>query len=98
MKTRVQPFPAPSTPARLAALVDSGALVDLTGAVLSRRECRCGGTHLGGEPCHRAVTCPVCQSTAPSCKKPSGHEATDWHTARWTRYEEVVTALVDAGT
>lgn len=28
------------------------------------------------------VKCPVCGSTAKSCKRPSGHDAMTWHLAR----------------
>lgn len=34
--------------------------------------------------------CPVCRASGRSCKRPSGHEASEWHAERVRIYDEAV--------
>ena len=49
------------------------------------------GGHVAGE--HALVPCPTCGSAAKRCKRPSGHEAAEWHMDR-----EDALALLRRGT
>lgn len=96
----VQPVGPPASRAQAVEWFNAGVLVDSAGRTLDSRSCvLCGGVHWGGEPCFREVRCPNvdCQSTGLRCRRPSEHDASDWHKARREAFEAECRRRIAAG-
>lgn len=73
-------------------------MIDTYGRLLVSRMCsRCRVTHFTVEPCVSDVPCPTCGSIAARCTRPSEHDATEWHTARVTAFNQLRDELEAAG-
>lgn len=100
MPERAQPVGPPASREEVLAWLDGGQLVDMAGRPLRMAACtRCGGAHLGGEPCYEEVRCPAadCRSVARKCRRPSEHESfSGWHKARHTAFEQECQRRIDA--
>lgn len=84
----VQPVPRPATVEEYLAV--RPLMVDSHGAPLVTARCgACGVEHFTVEPCAAEVRCPRCGSTAARCRRPSGHDAAAWHSARWVELDRV---------
>ncbi len=71
-------------------------MIDTDGAPLVSAQCpTCEQVHLTVEPCR--PQCPECGSTAARCMRPSGHEAQDWHAARWAALDRLSDERLAAG-
>ncbi len=60
----------------------AGEIVGMTGLPLALRLCeKCRRCNTFGETCPASLRCPTCGSTAVRCRRPSGHDAAEWHRA-----------------
>lgn len=91
-----QPMPRPTTFA--AYLSARPRMVDTHGNLLRSEHCaRCAQEHFTVEPCASEAPCPQCGSSASRCRRPSGHDATEWHAARRSAFETLCAEREAAG-
>ena len=61
----------------------AGEIIGMTGLPVALRLCeKCRRCNTFGETCPASLRCPTCGSTAVRCRRPSGHDAAEWHRAR----------------
>jgi len=76
----------------------AGEIVGMTGLPLALRLCeKCRRCNTFGETCPASLRCPTCGSTAVRCRRPSGHDAAEWHRARLKAAADVDAAREAAG-
>ena len=79
----VQPVRTPVYSSRYRQLLADGALVDRAGQPVSGASCPTCGWLVDGSTCPGSLSCPHCSVPGGRrCRRPSGHTADRWHTAR----------------
>lgn len=74
------------------------ALIDTYGRPCVTFDCgECHAEHFTVGICHQKVRCPQCGSTARRCRRSSGHDASEWHRARFNEHDRIVDELDRAG-
>jgi len=91
-----QPVPRPATVGEYLAIRDH--LVDTHGNPLRLIDCPgCSRQHFTVEPCAAEVPCPSCGSRTGRCRRPSEHDASEWHADRHAAFEALCSDREAAG-
>lgn len=91
-----QPMPKPATIDEYRRVRPQ--MIDTAGRPLVLAPCAsCGREHFTVEPCAHEAPCPRCGSTAGRCRRPSGHDAAEWHAERVAVFESLCDEREAAG-